>query len=216
MIHPEGKAHVSGAVASGAYPAHVGQDQGPAPANRSSRVSQRAVGTLLFLVSYTPLWFIFSVLSTSRPQLAFFLALTGLGAGAALWVVNSGHRRSPRNMSFDTVSDKSGEVAGYLATYLLPFIQGPPATWQQAAGYFLYLVVAWAIFVSSDLGLVNPTLYVFGWRVVEVRGQGGRALVVTNHPMQPGAVYRLSSLMGNAGYVLREPSAPSLVDEVPE
>lgn len=207
---PGGETDPTGPLERGLYAARMDEE---GPGTGASGWSRRAAGTRLFLVSYAPLWAIFAFLSRGLPSLLFFVTLTVWGMVDGYRIVHGGRRRSSRRMSFDTVSDRSGAVAGYLATYLLPFIAGPPSGWRQAAAYVVYFVAAWAVFVPSDLALVNPTLYLLGWRVVEVTRNGERAFVVCDAPMEAGADYRVSSLMGGVGYVLRpdpvKPSDPS-------
>lgn len=172
------------------------------------RTARRVVGTRLFLVSYTPLWIIFLVLSDTTLQRIAFLALSVYGLCDAFRIVSAGRRRSSRYQAFTAVSDKSGEAAGYLASYLLPFIAGPPDTIPELAAFLLYLSVAWAIFVPTDLVLVNPTLYLLGWRVVRAvhESENGRSrdvLLVCHEAPCVGLEYRVGRLMGGIGYVVR-------------
>jgi hypothetical protein len=66
------------------------------------------------------------------------------------------------------VTDASGEVAGYLASYLLPFVTVTSPTMTDLIGYGIFFVVLAAIFLRSNLAQINPTLYVIGFRVVRV------------------------------------------------
>jgi hypothetical protein len=64
--------------------------------------------------------------------------------------------------------DQGGAIAGYLATYLLPLLQGAGGGWRNTTAYAIYLLIVYIIFVRSDnLVLVNPTLYVFGFRIYD-------------------------------------------------
>lgn len=65
--------------------------------------------------------------------------------------------------------DQGGAIAGYLATYLLPLLQGVGGGgWRNTAAYAIYLLIVYIIFIRSDnLVLVNPTLYVFGFRIYD-------------------------------------------------
>lgn len=185
------------------------------PNGPRQRTARRVVGTRLFLVSFTPLWFTFLILSDHPLQRLFFLALSVYGVTDAFRIVSAGRRRSSRYLEFSAVSDQTGEAAGYLATYLLPFIAGPPDSGAQVAAFVLYLVVAWAIFVPTDLVLVNPTLYLLGWRVVRGEHTDGtgsieEVLLVCHDPPRVGLEYRVGRLMGGIGYVVRadEPRRP--------
>lgn len=177
--------------------------------NRPSRaLARRVVGTRLFLVSYAPLWFIFAVRSTNLPGRAVFLLLTAWGLVDAVLLITAGLRRSTRRVVFEEISDKSGEVSGYLATYLLPFIGGPPSDLSSAVAYVAYFTVAWAVFVPSTLCLVNPTFYLLGWRVVEGTRRGQREIIICQDP--PPATSSgepVAQLMGGVGWV-RLPTRP--------
>jgi hypothetical protein len=66
--------------------------------------------------------------------------------------------------------DQGGAVAGYLATYLLPLLSLEAHSWNTAVAYGIYLLTVYVIFVRSDnLVLVNPTLYLFRYRIFDVQ-----------------------------------------------
>jgi hypothetical protein len=72
-------------------------------------------------------------------------------------------------------------VAAYIATYLLPFIGFEVTGWRGLAALAIYFVVLFVVFMRSDLALVNPTLYLTGWRVVSAkRGQHRVLMLVPN------------------------------------
>ncbi|MCY3910101.1 MAG: hypothetical protein OXF99_01225 [bacterium] len=72
-------------------------------------------------------------------------------------------------MTVHDIQDQSGPVAGYLATYLLPFVGIDLSDIRNVIGVFVFLIVILAIFLRSDLAATNPTLYLTGWRVVRAR-----------------------------------------------
>lgn len=183
-----------------------GSPAGDAPTRRHAR---KLVGTRLFLISYAPLWVIFAIRSSDAVVEIVFWVLAGLGLLDAFRIIQAGLRRSVRHVTFEDVSDKSGDAAGHLATYLLPFIGGPPTDIRSSIAYAVYFIVAWSVFVPSTLGLVNPTLYLLGWRVVEATRQGQVTLVVCQDPPvtgSPGAP--VASLMGSIGWVHRPTRRP--------
>jgi hypothetical protein len=175
------------------------------------RVARKIVGTRLFLISYAPLWAIFAIRTTTTSGQVVFWALAAWGVFDAFRLIEAGLRRSMREVEFDDVLDKSGEVAGYLATYLLPFIGGPPTDTRGWLAYVVYFVVAWAVFVPSPLGLVNPTLYVLGWRLVEATRSGRRTLIICQDPPKPGCPGEAATLMGGVGWVRRPTRLPWLM-----
>jgi hypothetical protein len=84
-------------------------------------------------------------------------------------LVRGARRTGSGSFYFDDIEDLGGNAAGYLATYLLPFLGLVPTGWGDWASYGVYLLVAAIVFIRTDLSLVNPTLYLYGWRVVSAR-----------------------------------------------
>lgn len=77
-------------------------------------------------------------------------------AGAVRWRVSD-----PR--------EQGAAVAGYLATYLLPLLAISGRGWRVPAAYAIYLAVLYVVYVTSDsLVLINPTLYLFRYRIYDV------------------------------------------------
>lgn len=77
-------------------------------------------------------------------------------AGAARWTVSD-----PR--------EQGAAVAGYLASYLLPLLTIQPGGWRVTAAYAMYLTVLYVVYINSDsLVLINPTLYLFRYRIYDV------------------------------------------------
>ncbi len=65
--------------------------------------------------------------------------------------------------------DQGTAAATYLATYLLPLLNPEGGGWRLAAAYAIYLITLYIVFVRSDsLLVVNPTLYILGFRVFNV------------------------------------------------
>jgi hypothetical protein len=139
--------------------------------------TERGRRVRLFLVSYAPLWMMLALRAlpdgvtlrwTGRPAtgtIAFgALALWSFADGWRL--VRGSQRRGAITMRFAEVRDEGGAAGGYLATYLLPLLAVTPQGPGDWAAYALYGAVAAVVFVRTDLALVNPTLYLFGWRVV--------------------------------------------------
>lgn len=131
----------------------------------------------LFMVSYAPLWLMLGLRAlpphgasqhwTNRTSLAaVFFVLFVYSSIDGIVLVRGSLRTASGSYYFGEVNDQGGNAAGYLATYLLPFIGLVPAGWGDWAAYGVYFVVAAIVFVKTDLSLVNPTLYVLGWRVL--------------------------------------------------
>ena len=95
-----------------------------------------------------------------------FTILTVWGLVDALNLLRGARKTTIRSWRFAEINDQGGNAAGYLATYLLPFIGLTPVEWGDWTAYSIYFVVAAIVFVRTDLTLINPTLYIFGYRVV--------------------------------------------------
>ena len=138
-------------------------------------ITQDLVRARLFLISYVPLWLM--VVCRTAPSLRqhwdgqatvvlIFAILAIWGVIDAIRLINGSRKTSPRSVMFGEISDQGGNAAGYLATYLLPFIGLIPANWGDWLAYGVYAVVAMIVFIRTDLTFVNPTLYLLRHRVV--------------------------------------------------
>jgi hypothetical protein len=121
----------------------------------------------LFLVSYAPLAAMFALQSDRWWVRLTWGGVSLLGLIDGIRLTYGQRRKAHHKASLTGIRDRGGDVSGYLATYLLPFISDPPGGWVELCVYLLYFVVAWVVYVRSDLVLINPTLYVLGWHVVE-------------------------------------------------
>jgi hypothetical protein len=113
-----------------------------------------------------------------------FLVLAGL---VLALVIYNAHRVGAVDWTVKDPRDQGGAVAGYLATYLLPLLSPVGSGWRVVAAYSIYLLIVYIIFIRSEgLVLVNPTLYLIGYRVFDVEvidpgtDEKKRILLVTN------------------------------------
>lgn len=106
----------------------------------------------------------------ARLDLAVAMALLGVWSLSDGYRLVHGARRSAEvSYYFADLNDQGGNAAGYLATYLLPFLGLVPSGWGDWTSYGIYFIVALVVFMRTDLALINPTLYLLGWRVVSAR-----------------------------------------------
>ena len=78
------------------------------------------------------------------------LAAVGVGyLAVVLWVVP--RTAQQRTYPVEAVKDASGEVAGYLATYVVPFVAVPSPSAADVIGYCILALVVLVIFMRSDL-----------------------------------------------------------------
>jgi hypothetical protein len=119
----------------------------------------------LFLCSYAPLFLILAIRFNERwlEVLCGGLFLLGLGGGLSVVL-----RYRGRSWIATRVEDRGAEVAGYLASYILPFVVVAEPSWRDLVGYAIFFVVAGTIYIRSGMLQINPTLYLLGWRVFAV------------------------------------------------
>jgi hypothetical protein len=148
------------------------------------------VRTLLFLSSYAPLFAILAIRFEATALRAVCASLAGVGIAylaVVLWVTPRASQQ--RTYRLDTVKDASGEVAGYLATYVVPFVTVASPSTADVVGYCIFAVVALVIFVRSDLAQINPALYLLGRRVVSITtGRRNYYVVCRRIPRPPAQI----------------------------
>jgi hypothetical protein len=144
----------------------------------------------LFFSSYLPLFVILAVRFDGFVLKTVFAVLAGVGALDLILIFAVIARHTEAQHPYvDKIDDASGEVAGYLASYLLPFVTVSSPTTADLIGYSIFFLVLLAIFVRSDLVQVNPTLYVLGYRVAVIStGDVQRYLVCRALPRVPRAL----------------------------
>jgi hypothetical protein len=151
-------------------------------------VTEDLIRVRLFFVSYAPLWLMLACRTAPAGRwqwdartaaVIVFGLLAVSGSVDAVRLIRGSGETNIRSLVFGEVNDQGGNAAGYLATYLLPFIGLVPADWGDWVAYVLYFLVALIVFIRTDLTFVNPTLYILGHRVVSANAYlpEGRVLV---------------------------------------
>jgi hypothetical protein len=128
----------------------------------------------LFLGSYVLLFVLLAV----RFQTAWLEIACGVIAAIGLldmiWIVFWVSKRIGEDpIRLAQVTDAGPEVAGYMATYLLPFLTVAEPTTRDVVAYVIFLLVTGLVYVRSEMTQVNPTLYILGRRVLAVTTDGG-------------------------------------------
>jgi hypothetical protein len=168
------------------------------PGSRGVRdgVGQTLLRGRLLFSSYAPLNAILFARIDGGERFVFAaLAIVGLLDASRLTWLAGRVAQAPR--IFVDVRDAGAEVAGYLATYLLPFLAAPHATTSDVWAYGIYAIVVIVITLRSNLGAVNPTIYLLGWRVVTVTLQDGRErFLICRHVPRSGERVGVRELYG--------------------
>jgi len=154
----------------------------------------------LFLGSYV-LLFVLLALRFQTPWLEIACgALATIGLLDMVWIVFGVSKRTGADpIRLAEVTDAGPEVAGYLATYLLPFLTIAEPTGRDVAAYVIFLLVTGLVYVRSEMTQVNPTLYILGRRVLGV---------TTDHGWSGHVVVRSSVRAGDV--ILAVPLNPAL------
>ena len=151
-----------------------------------------AIRARLFLSSYAPL-FLLLALRFGDPVLR--MATLGLGLAGVLDAVRlvewQPRRIGPSPHTVSEMHDHGSQVAGYLVTYLLPFLAISDPTASDVIAYMLFLCIVGVIFVRSDMAEINPTLYLLGRRVVQIKtSEGWSGFAVVRGLLQQGDILR--------------------------
>jgi hypothetical protein len=157
------------------------------PVDQADDRSTLVVRGFLFLSSYAPLFVILAIRFQGAALRGVCAGLAAVGLGylaVVLWVIP--RAAQPRVYPVEEVNDASGEVAGYLATYLVPFVTVTSPSAADVIGYCILALVVLVIFMRSDLAQINPALYLLGRRVASITA-GGRSyyLVCRRLPRPP-------------------------------
>jgi len=149
----------------------------------------------LFISSYAPLFAILAV-RFRDPALEIVCALVAaLGAASLLLLLRAARRIQPDPHRIETVADRGAEVAGYLATYLLPFVTVTEPSARDIAAYVSFLAVVGVVYVQSDMVQINPLLFLFGYRVSAVTTGGGwSGVLISRGQPRPGSAVLASRL----------------------
>ena len=126
----------------------------------------------LFLSSYAPLFLILAIRFRGQELKVACAAVALLGVTAGLWVISSERAKAPAAFQVIKVEDRGSEVAGYLASYLLPFVALAEPALPEVLAYAIFLAVAATVYVQSEMIQINPIFYVLGRRVVRVTTEG--------------------------------------------
>jgi hypothetical protein len=156
----------------------------------------------LFLCSYCPLFAILAIRITTLWALVLAgLAIAGLVVAIGILFITPTLRSPQPARLVEQVRDRTGDVAGYVVAYLLPFLMAPTPGPRDVLAYGLFLLILAILNINSDLLYVNPLFYFFGFRVVSIRlkGDDRDSVYITREDVRTGQdleVVRLSGLLG--------------------
>src|SRR5713101_6593289 len=126
---------------------------------------------MLFLSSYFPLTLIFFFLFiVKHPIWAIVILVIGL-SGLIIMILYF-FQFAPRLGSIQEkvtgLQSRDGEVMGYIASYLIPFVAIPFGGWQQGVALLIFVIVLGIVYVNSNMIHINPMLNLLGYHVYEI------------------------------------------------
>lgn len=127
----------------------------------------------LFLGSYSVLFAILAIRFTDLWLLLTCAALAVIGLVDNWRIVHLVRRKEPHSIKVEAVHDQGAEVAGYLATYLLPFVTVAQPSGRDLAAYGLFIGVTCLVYIRSEMVQINPAIYLLKRKVVSVTTSEG-------------------------------------------
>jgi hypothetical protein len=123
---------------------------------------------VLFLSSFSPLFGMLALRFTAPALRSGALGLCAAGLVGAIFVLSAERGKGRASFQVTEVEDSGPEVAGYLASYILPFVALDQPAPELAAAYIIFLLVAAIVYVQSDMVQINPVFYLLGRRVQKI------------------------------------------------
>jgi hypothetical protein len=123
--------------------------------------------SFLFLSSYVPLFAIGLLLSTKDTGTATIVYAILLGGGllAVVAVIALFEQRQAVDIEIRGLAPHGEGTAGYIASYLLPFVFSDFASWQDVVAVVAFIVLIGVVYVNSSMIHLNPTLALAGYTV---------------------------------------------------
>jgi hypothetical protein len=161
------------------------------------RVSEGYVDWALYLSSYSPLPILLAIrLYGMHDSGAPWLALLFVGMMVPLPHVLSDVRSvTGRTFRITRVGGAAGEVAAYIASYILPLIVIGSPIWTDYIAYGLFIFIVGIVMTRGELLHINPWIYLFGWRLYNVSlGEDDRFYLLSRREPRIGGTVHAKKL----------------------
>lgn len=125
----------------------------------------------MFLSSYAPLWV---VLAIQARDWRLSAGLTAVAFGSVLGlqqILQAARKTSPEVINLRRIEPRGGDVAAYLASYLIGFVTTGLTDWRDAAALLVFVLVLAIIYVRTGLIYINPVLALLGYRMVAAEAE---------------------------------------------
>jgi hypothetical protein len=165
---------------------------------------------VLFLSSYSPLFLIMAVkyAPTHRYFGVGMTLLSVVSVSLLLLYLRAASRLAVDRIVVERISGKDVEAMGYIATYLIPFLDLKIEEISNAISLLLLFGVLGVLYVHSNLIYVNPILNLLNYHLfeVELAGGGSAALLSKRRFLERNSTIAVASL--GEQILLEVPDAP--------
>lgn len=146
----------------------------------SARFTRGYVRLSLFFGAYAPLVFLFGIrlLAKAHPLKAYCCFAVSAVMALSLWLMFVVTSAQPQDYRAEDASSGAEELAGFIATYLLPFIMVGDVSDLDLLAYGLYFVIVAIVCLRGGFLHLNPLLALFGFSIYTVNTLKGRRLLV--------------------------------------
>ncbi len=129
------------------------------------------VRCMLFISSYFPLALIMWILFlTQQPVLAWSALVIGVVGLIFTYVyffkIAPGMAAIQGKITGRQIRD--GDVMGYIASYIIPFVAFPLNGWQQIAVLLIFMIVLGIVYINSEMISINPMFSILGYHLYEI------------------------------------------------
>lgn len=126
---------------------------------------------MLFISSYFPLTVILFILFVNQqPVLAWVslgIGVIGLAFTYAYFCIFA-PKMTTIHAKITERQEREGDVMGYVASYVVPFVTLPLNGWQQISTLCIFILVLGIIYVKSSMIRINPMLSIIGYSLYEI------------------------------------------------
>ena len=129
------------------------------------------VRCMLFISSYFPLSVILCILFVNQQPVIAWVSL-GIGVIGLTFTYAYFYKIAPRMAAIPAKiterQEKEGDVMGYIASYVVPFVTLPLNGWQQISTLLIFIALLGVIYVKSSMIRINPMLSLAGYSLYDV------------------------------------------------
>ena len=145
---------------------------------------------LLFGSSYSPLLAIIAIRVWGNwGAVIVCIGLIAISLSALLLILVLTLRKDPVSLSVAGVSNRTSDLTGYIASYIIPFIPDSSLDTKELIALGVLLFMLGSVYVNSNMLYVNPMFQVLGYQLYEIdAGAGPPVVVLTSRRPRPGSV----------------------------